>query len=810
VKLLHLSLIGRAGALRFEREAAILARLAHPNIAQMLDAGVTPEGQPYLVLELVEGERIDWHCNAQRLSIEQRLALFGDVLAALAHAHSHLVIHRDIKPNNIFVTRDGCVKLLDFGIAKLLQEEADTTSITADGHRVMTPQYAAPEQLQSGAITTATDVYALGVLLFQLLVGRHPTAAEHASSAEVIRATLEADPMRLSTALADSQGRDEAPIDLHELAARRSTTLPRLRRQLRGDLENIVNRALRKDPSERYQTVAALAEDLRRHLAHEPVSARPDSLAYRCAKFVRRHRGGVAAGSLVSTSIVAGLVGTVTQAQRAEAEARHAATEALSAKQERDMALQQLSYAESSNEFISFLLQEGSEKSFTTSELLNRGEQLVDHQFSDDAAQRAHLQLMLADLYGQASKREKAEPLLAHALTAAQTTSDLPLQLSIECQLALQLGDNGSFDQSRKMYGAVIAKLEALPGADRAILARCLHGRSEMLNASGDTKAALIDIQAALDLLGKPRPDQRSEAIEMRSTLAMVQRQLGQGTSAERELSRAIAELEQMGRANTEMSRTLYNNLGVLLFDAGQIVQSADAYARAQRLAGTLGEDASVDTNYASTLVELGRSPEAMPLVERALAEDAAHGNGHKTAEIALDGALAWCAASDFARCEAVLAMAKTELSKAEPESRSIFATLALRQSEVALARGNTLAARASLDKAIAILEAIRPKNRGGIRTRTLLARIELQLGDPSTAQAHAASAVEDARQSLDGFPHSAWLGNALMALGMTQRAKGQVIEAQRSWREALSELDATIGHSAPNTLEVRRLLMGP
>ncbi len=344
VKLLHLSLIGRAGALRFEREGRILARLVHPNIARLLDAGVVG-GQPYLVLELVAGKRIDQHCNALQLDVEQRLKLFDDVLAAVAHAHSHLVIHRDIKPSNIFVAPDGTVKLLDFGIAKLIGDEAQASSITVDGRSALTPEYAAPEQLQGGQVTTATDVYALGVLLYRLLTGHHPTGADTAtaSTAELMRSTLDNDPVGLAAAV-DRSGRG-GPEELLQIAADRGTTLPRLRRRLEGDLENIVARTLKKRPEDRYQTVAALADDLHRHLAHEPVRARPDSLSYRCTKFVRRHRAMVAAGLTVVVAVVLGLVGTVTEARLAQAQAAQA-------RHERDKALLQLAYTKSSSDFI--------------------------------------------------------------------------------------------------------------------------------------------------------------------------------------------------------------------------------------------------------------------------------------------------------------------------------------------------------------------------------------------------------------------------------------------------------------------------
>ena len=253
VKLLHPSLIGRTGARRFEREGAILARLSHPHIAHLLDAGVTPGGQPYLVLELVEGERIDRHCDARRLRVDQRIALFRDVLGAVAHAHRHLVIHRDIKPGNILVAADGSVKLLDFGIAKLLQgdDDAQPTELTGARGGLLTPEYAAPEQLRGEEVTTATDVYSLGVLLYQLLSGQHPTAPPHATPANLMRATLDSDPERLSNAVTAS---GIATDTISRVAAERDTSVLRLRRQLGGDLENIVAKALRKAPAERYAT----------------------------------------------------------------------------------------------------------------------------------------------------------------------------------------------------------------------------------------------------------------------------------------------------------------------------------------------------------------------------------------------------------------------------------------------------------------------------------------------------------------------------------------------------------------------------
>lgn len=309
IKLLHLSLIGRAGALRFKREGRILARVAHPNIARLLDTGVTEDGQPFLLLELVEGARIDEHCDSNRMGVRARVELFIQVLAAVTHAHDRFVVHRDIKPGNVHVTRGGQVKLLDFGIAKLLTTEPGNAPITVEGLRVLTPQYAAPEQLNGGAITSATDIYALGILLYYLLTGRHPTSASTASSADAIRSALRQPPMGMAEALA----REQDGESLFQDAAKRGTVPSRLRSEVQGDLENIVATALRKNPADRYQTAAAFADDLRHYLASEPVQAKPDSWTRRLRKFTRRHRRAARVLSLATIMAASGLAGAVVQ-----------------------------------------------------------------------------------------------------------------------------------------------------------------------------------------------------------------------------------------------------------------------------------------------------------------------------------------------------------------------------------------------------------------------------------------------------------------------------------------------------------------
>jgi tetratricopeptide (TPR) repeat protein len=541
--------------------------------------------------------------------------------------------------------------------------------------------------------------------------------------------------------------------------------------------------------------VAALAEDLRRHLAHEPVSARPDSLAYRSAKFVRRYRSMVAAGLVVVMAVTVGLVGTATQALRAQ--------------RERDNALRQLTYAESSSEFIGFLLQQGSDEPFTMPQLLARGERLVQGQFAGDPVQRAYLLLMLAQQYGQARQPNKAEALLLRARDDVRNVDDLSLQVRIECQLALQMTDAGSFDRALPMFDAAIVRLRGTAGSDdeRATLAACLYGRAQLVYAREDMASALVDAQAALDLLGTPRPGQLPLAIEARTLLARAKSKLGQSAAAVVEHERTLAEIDTMGRGRTGWAGDHHNDLGVLLSRAGQTLRATQSYERGLEVTRGLRSSLALQTNYAKLLTELGRPHEAMPLIEAALASARASGDERSVYVTSMLGAPTWCAVNDRVRCAAMLADARAGLTRMLPAGHSTLGTLEMTQAQLALTLGDLAAAHNGLQLAVRLFQTASAKSPIGIRALTLLARTEQQLGDLDAAEAHAALAVAQAREALAGFAHSEWLGSALVAQGLVQQARGEAAAAQASWRAALEQLQATVGDAAPAVTEVHGLL---
>jgi serine/threonine-protein kinase len=481
---------------RFLQERQILARLQHPGIARLLDGGVTTEGTPYFVMERVQGRPLTEYCDQERLGIDERLRVFLSVCDAVLYAHRNLVVHRDLKPSNILVDAGGYVKLLDFGIAKLLSEGAGAPAAPARTTlRAMTPEYAAPEQVRGEPVTTATDVYALGVILYEMLAGERPYRVERGSAAEIERAILEQEPRRPSAcAAAGTEGPSGSP---RELA-----------RRLRGDLDGIVLKALEKDPERRYASVEALGTDLRRHLDGLPVGAHGGRLAYRARKFVRRHRLGVVAASLVLVSLLAGLAGILHQARRASAEARKASAV-------KDFLKSLFSASDPAR---------AQGQALTAKQLLDAGARRIEAELGDQADVQSEVRRLIADVYVQLGDYEQARALLAADLERQRTIQG-PRSLAV-ADLLSELGQANwqldRYDEARPLFEEALA-IQKEKGAERSAQAALLLASLGRLNReTGNLEGAEETLRRALAILVETKGDDSREAMDVRESLALT------------------------------------------------------------------------------------------------------------------------------------------------------------------------------------------------------------------------------------------------------------------------------------------------
>ena len=425
---------------RFRNERQILAQLDHPNIARFIDGGTTDNGLPYFVMEYVKGEPINAYCDAHALPTTERLNLFRKVCAAVTYAHQNLVIHRDLKPSNILVTPEGEPKLLDFGIAKLLGPGDELFTQTMPALRVMTPEYASPEQVQGEKITTASDVYSLGVLLYELLTGQRPHRLKTPAPEEMARAVTEQEPERLSTAL------------LHD-----SRFTSHDARSLRGDLDNIVLMAMRKEPARRYSSVGQFSEDIRLHLEALPVIARKDTVAYRASKFVSRHQIGVAAAALVLLSLIGGGVATLIEvrtARRAEAKA-----EAISGFLQKTL--------QASDPTVNLVGQP------TVKDLLDdASKRLATSELSDQPEVRAELQRIIGATYLSLGQYDPAQQNLSDAIQTQTRISGASGVETLKTGVliaSLWAGAKGDYAKANKFYVANLPRLRAEQKKERSV-----------------------------------------------------------------------------------------------------------------------------------------------------------------------------------------------------------------------------------------------------------------------------------------------------------------------------------------------------
>ncbi|HKQ14055.1 MAG TPA: protein kinase [Steroidobacteraceae bacterium] len=490
--------------LRFRAERQILASLNHANIARLLDAGETDDGNPYLVMEYVHGEPLDRYCDRQRLGVRERMQLFLDICSAVQYAHQNLVVHRDLKPANILVTAEGAPKLLDFGIAKLLDagEAAAAMALTRMNDRLLTPEYASPEQILGRPVTTASDVYALGVVLYELLTGLRPyTVPASASQLELERSICITDPPKPSAAV--RRARDSGPLEgqseMLAVAAARRLTPDKLQKRLVGDIDSIVLRALRKEPTHRYSSIEQLASDVRRYLAREPVQARQGNWLYYSQRFIRRHAFGVAAGATFVVFLVAFAMVSNIQAQRIAAE--------------RDRAMQENIRAEDVSEFMLEIVSnadpwtysgKGSATPETAEELLARAGRRIREDLSKHPLVRAKLLETMGVAYRRRGDNRSAISYLQDAVqirkSLAGSEGDMATAAAM-VDLAMSVREGGDVLGSDGLLVEAAAILKDSNQQHSLTYARLLANRGRAQMKLGKPDAAQTYYSEALALM---------------------------------------------------------------------------------------------------------------------------------------------------------------------------------------------------------------------------------------------------------------------------------------------------------------------
>lgn len=501
---------------RFLQERQILAAASHPDIARLLDGGATADGRPFLAMEYVDGLPIDRYCDERRLSVDERLRLFARVGRAVAAAHRSLVVHRDIKPHNILVTAEGNVKLLDFGIAKVLEPDAGE-DLTRTRTTFLTPAYASPEQVSGGAITTATDVYQLGLLLYRMLTGRSPYAIPGTDSEALRRAVLESAPTRPSASTGPYAGdeENEGALSTMDLCRARATTPRGLRRRLRGDLDNIVMTALRKEPERRYGTVAEFVADVEHHLAGRPVSARPDTLAYRTSKFVSRHRAATAF-AVVVVLLLAALAATMTvQARRIAVERDRANLEAETARRVSSFLVELFRVSDPD-------VARGS--TVTAREILDRGAAKIDRDLAHEPAVQGRLKREIGIVYQLLGLQKQAEPILRDAVLRLESSLGTEHEdtLAARAALAYVLMVSGKRDEAQGLYEDVIAARRRIHPEDDPETFALLSHLGDLYLKMGRIEEAESALLESTEGLRRLRGEEHPDTLGASSNLAML------------------------------------------------------------------------------------------------------------------------------------------------------------------------------------------------------------------------------------------------------------------------------------------------
>jgi serine/threonine-protein kinase len=731
---------------RFRRERQILARLDHPRIARLLDGG-TVDDLPYLVMELVDGERIDEHCDRLASSLRRRLELFSSICDAVQFAHQNLIVHRDLKPANVLVDRGGRVKLLDFGIAKLLDTDGDAVDLTGIWAHPLTPEYAAPEQLGGEPITTATDVYSLGVLLFRLLAGRTPFELNASSLSEMVRVVCEVDP----------------PPPSQRAAAKHRSVVT-------GDLDAIALKALAKEPAERYRSVEQLASDVRNYLEGRPVLARAPSAWDRARKFARRHRIGVAATAAVILAISGGLGTALWQAHERGVAARRAENEAERAATVRDFLVSLFQAAAPA---------QAQGRDLTARQVFDQGALRLTDELEASPDIKGDLLLTLADIAQQLGDFEHGQELVNESIDLRRRVNG-PQSAELADALRLRgsiLEQAGDYDAARRdlqralsMHGARHGEVSSAVAADLVQLA------SLDLNAESPDDAALR-LEEALTIARRASDPSTPEAdaAVIAGQLAMARRQQGRLDEARGLYEQSLTSLSQRYGTHHPETVRVRNSLAALLLHQGDYAE-AESHFR-QLAAGNrrvYGVDhpltVTANNNLAAALSKSGRSGEAVPLFHGVLAywRDTA-GPDHPHAIITqINLATALADQGELAEAEPLYHDALPRFEQVfGRESPHVGITL-LRLADVSLKRGRLGQARAQAAEALAIHLEVLPEQHPTTATNEhLLGEIALAAGDRARASGHFRNAYRMRRALLGGsHPDTLESRGALAAFG--------------------------------------------
>ena len=777
IKFLHASWIGLQGTERFRAEGHFLGRLDHPNIARLVDAGILDGTDPYLVIEYVEGEAIDAYCDRHALDIAARVTLFLDVLAAVAHAHSHLVVHRDIKPANIFVTAGGTVKLLDFGIAKLLHDTTGAPALTQTRAVALTPQYAAPEQLLGRTVTTATDVYSLGVVLFRLLTGRHPVDFSADNYAGLVH-----DALNENTPRASGLAGISAPA----------------RKALAGDLDNILAMSLKKSPTDRYASVGAIADDLRRHLIHEPVKARSDTVSYRLNKFVRRHRGGVL--SAVLTTLVLCVATMTTFLQKLDAD------------RQRDAAQFEARRAEASNEFLNVLLMSGEQAGSTSrADWLALGARILEQQYRDDPRFAGRMLLQLGSQYQGQTNTRSALALDTRALELGRAAGDRELMALAQCAAANSDASSGvAADGAQRIADARRILLDI---GNPSVELRVACGRAAALVAVQDGNPAaaeqiLLDARRLLEESGKTYLAAYTSVLNDLGSVYNDKARYPQAL----EMTRLIgATHERFGRGGTTARLMALQNEAATLINIGEmqaaLAASDEVRRRRRAIEGDTAEPLSMTVNSAKILVSLDRIPEALELARSAAERATASGNGLWRILALRTLCEAYVFSAQLPQAEGANAEIKSALDGGSAADSRLGGIPYRLSALYELQRGEAAAALQSAKAALAVTGT--PVNGESGEARGALeaaAQASLLLGKPVDAERFARQALGMAEAVARGPDTSAHVGEALLLVAKAQLAHGRTQDTQSELERAVRSLTNGLGAGHHLTQEARSL----